>query len=181
MTRTSETPPPTSPDDGGTDTTLPADETGLAEYNAEVLDSQPGMREAFLAMLMEVPEPDDDAAARIVGTILGAETIEDLNKPWESDGMRDYFDQVLTVHEITRRPSDYQGGLGVYLGCICTVHSTGKREFVSCGSVSSVAQLVRAHALQLLPVSVIPVKAKKPTKRGYWPYHLEVRPGVGSA
>lgn len=151
--------------------------TGLAEYNAEVLESAPGMREAFLMMLAEVPTPDDDpsaAAASIIGTILAAENAAELDKPWDSDGMRDYFDQVVIVRRITKRPSDFTGGLGVYLGCDCYIESTGQEMFISCGGVSAVAQLVRAHTLGALPLAVIPVRAKKATKQGYWPYHLEV-------
>lgn len=156
-------------------------EQRLAEYNAEVLDSAPGVREAFMLMLMEVPEPDDDAAVKIVGAILGAERAEDLDKPWDSDGMRDFFEQRVTVHSITRRPSDYKGGLGVYLGCDCAIPRTGDKLFISCGSVSAVAQLVRAHALQAFPLTVIPTVAKKATPNGYWPYHLAiVREGDGS-
>ncbi len=149
----------------------------MAEYNAEVLDSRPGIREAFLMMLREVPERTDEAvdvAARIVGTILAAEKPEDVDRPWDSEGMRKYFDQVVIVNAISRRPSDYEGGLGVYLGCECVIERTGEETFVSCGSVSAVAELVRLYALGSLPVKVVPIKAKKATKNGYWPYHLEV-------
>ena len=149
-------------------------ERALAEYNAEVLDSQPGLREAFLAMLVDVPEPDDDAAVKIVRTILGAESLEELNEPWETDGMRERIGRTLIVNAITRRPSDFTDGLGVYLGCECTDPDTGDALFITCGSVSSVAQLVRAHTLRLFPVRLIPVRAKRPTKRGYWPYHLQM-------
>jgi len=152
----------------------PAQVTGLAEYNAEVLASKPALVQAFLGMLDGVPEPDGDAAANIVGAILGAETAADLDKPWDSDGMRELFDQVVIVESITKRPSDYTGGLGVYLGCQCLIEATGERKFVSCGGVSAVAQLVRAHTLGALPLAVIPVKAKKATTAGYWPYHLEI-------
>lgn len=150
------------------------EERALQEYNAEVLDSQPGLREVFLAQLMEVPEPDEDAAVKIVGTILGAETAEELDRPWDTDGMRTLYNRPLVVNSITRRPSDFRGGLGAYLGCDCTDPDTGERLFVTCGSVSSVAQLVRAHTLGLFPLTVVPVPAKRPTKMGYLPYHLEI-------
>ena len=150
--------------------------TGLAEYNAEVLAKYPGMVQAFMAMLQEVAQPsNEDATARIVGTILQAETVEELNKPWDSDGMRKHFGELIVVRAITRRPSDYTGGLGVYLGCEITWPGSGEESFLSCGSVSSVAQLVRAHAIKRLPLLVMPVKATRPTKLGYWPYHLDCR------
>jgi hypothetical protein len=152
-------------------------QAGLAQYNADVIARNPALLESFRAMLLEVPEPDDDAtdaAARIVQTILSAETAADLDKPWDSDGMAEYFDQVVIVEAITRRPSDFTGGLGVYLGCTCTIERSGERLFVTCGGVSAVAQLVRAHALGSLPLPVMPTRAKKATKAGYWPYHLAV-------
>lgn len=153
------------------------EEQALQEYNAEMLTSHPGLREAFLVMLEAVPEPDEDASARIVGSILEADQVEDLDKPWDSDGMRDLCDRQVLVRAITKRPSDFQGGLGVYLGCECTLPDDGTNLFVTCGSVSSVAQLVRAHTLEALPLLVIPRMAKKATKNGYWPYHLEIVKG----
>ena len=151
-----------------------SEETQLAEYNAEVLDSQPGIREAFMLMLVEVPEPADDAAASIVGAILNAGNVEDLDKPWDTEGMRDLVGQALTVHEITRRPSDFAQGLGVYLGCRVTVEAEAADMFVTTGSVSIVAQLVRAYTLGGLPLRVIPREAAKPTPKGYLPMHLEI-------
>lgn len=154
-----------------------AEERALQEYNAEILEAYAGLREAFMEMLAKVPEPDGDASAMasIIGTILQAETADDLDKPWDTDGMRKHFGQTLIVHSITKRPSDYEGGLGVYLGCMCDLTGDGVLEFVSCGSVASVVQLVRAHTLGMLPLIVVPTLAKKATPKGYWPYHLQVQ------
>ena len=151
-----------------------SDNQQLAEYNADVLDSQPALRQAFMMMLVEVPEPSDDAAASIVGAILAAEDVDDLDKPWDSEGMRPLAGRVIVVNEITRRPSDYADGLGVYLGCDCTLEATGEKLFVTTGSVSIVAQLVRAFTLGKLPLKVIPTEAKKPSANGYLPMHLEI-------
>lgn len=163
---------------------VPASERQLAQYNAEVLDATPGLKETFLLMVADVPEPGDDAAeatASMIGTILGAEDPEDLDKPFDSDGMRHKIGQVVTVNAITRRPSDYEGGLGVYLGCDCTTHPDGERLFISCGSAMCVAQLVRAHALKAFPLVVVPTSKDKPTKAGYKPYHFRVFPSAEAA
>ncbi len=151
-----------------------AEETQLAEYNADVLDSAPGIREAFMLMLADVPEPDDDAVVKIVGAILKAESVEDLDSPWDTAGMRSLVDRPLTVRSITKRPSDYENGMGVYLGCEVLDEMDGEELFVSSGSVSIVAQLVRAHTLKAFPLRVIPRNAKKPTPKGYLPMHLEL-------
>jgi hypothetical protein len=157
------------------------EETALAEYNAEVLDRQPGVREAFMTMLMAVPEPDDDAVVKIVSQILSAETVEDLDAAWNAEGMREYAGKVLQVMSITRRPSDYRDGLGVYLGCEAVVESTGEVMFITTGSVSIVAQLVRAYTLGALPLKVVPIEAERASANGYHPMHLEmVRKGAKS-
>lgn len=149
-------------------------ETALAVYNAEVLDSAPGVREAFMTMLAEVPDPPDDAVVRIVQQILTAEYVEDLDKPWDAEGMRDLVGRVLRVDAIHKMPSDYVKGLGTYLVCQVTVPETGEQLVVSTGSVSIVAQLVRAYTLGALPLAVVPHESEKPSKNGYRPMHLEV-------
>jgi hypothetical protein len=149
-------------------------QTALQEWNAEVLDSQPGLREAFLAMLELVPEPDGDATARIVASILGSQTVEDLDAPWTSEGMREYADVALRIKRIVKMPSDYQGGLGVYLVCYVDQPGIGEEFILSTGSVSIVAQLVRAHSLGALPLTIVPKIAAKPTRQGFYPMHLEL-------
>lgn len=149
-------------------------ETGLVEYNAWVLQQYPGGFEAFLAMLGAVPEPDDDAAARIVMEILDAQSIEDLDKPWDVEGMRDFDGTMLQVEGITKMPSDYKTGLGCYLVCRCTQPGIGEVFTLTTGSVSIVAQLVRAHTLNAFPLQVIPRQSERPTRKGYRPMHLEM-------
>lgn len=171
------TPPPQSPDDGGTDTT-PLDgeqpTTALQEWNAEVLDATPGLREVFLELLMAVPDPPDDATARIVGQILEAQSVEELDRPWDAEGMRDLRDTVVRVNSVHKMPSDYRKGLGTYLVCNCTDPASGEQFVLTTGSVSIVAQLVRAHALGGLPLEVVPKMAEKASKNGYFPMHLEL-------
>lgn len=150
------------------------EQTQLATYNAEVLRSRPGLETRFLKMLELVPEPPDDAVARIVEQILSAETPEELNKPWDSDGMRDLDGQVLTIHDMHKLPSDYRGGLGVYLSCRCTLHSTGETKQLSTGSVNAVSQLVSLYVMKGLPRTVMVRRAERQSRNGYWPYHLEV-------
>lgn len=176
MTRqaTTHDPAPAAPD-GLEAAGEPVDQqTGLVEYNAWVLQQYPGGYEAFLMMLAEVPEPDDDAAARIVMEVLGAQSVEDLDKPWDVEGMRDYDGTMLQVQSITKMPSDYKTGLGCYLVCRCSQPELGEVFTLTTGSVSIVAQLVRAHTLNAFPLEVIPRQSEKPTKKGYRPMHLEL-------
>lgn len=148
--------------------------TGLQEYNASVLAQTPGAREAFVGMLELVPDPEGDAVGRIVMQIMGATDVEELDRPWDADGMRDYEGSVLRVKSIHKMESDYEGGLGIYLVCFCDQPGIGEEFVVTTGSVSCVAQLVRAHVAGWLPLEVVPRKAAKATKLGYWPMHLEL-------
>lgn len=150
------------------------DTQALVEYNAWSLEQHPGAREAFMAMLEAVPEPDDDAAARIVMEIMQAQSIEDLDKPWDVEGMRDYDGTVLQVQSIAKMPSDYKTGLGCYLVCKCTQPGVGEVFTLTTGSVSIVAQLVRAHTLEAFPLEVVPRQSERPTRKGYRPMHLEL-------
>jgi hypothetical protein len=144
----------------------------LELYNAQVLQTVPGLQEQFLAMLQDVPEPDDDATARIVASILGAETAEELDAAWDAEGMRDRTDEVVIVKAVHKLPSTYTGGLGVFLVCRCESPGIGEEFILTTGSVSIVAQLVKAHIRGWLPLTVIPRKAE--SRNGYWPMHLEL-------
>lgn len=148
--------------------------TALQEWNAEVLDATPGLRQVFLAMLMEVPDPPDDATARIVAQILEAGSVEELDRPWDAEGMRELANTVIRVESVHKMPSDYANGLGTYLVCHCVQPELGEKFVLTTGSVSIVAQLVRAHAQGWLPLDVVPRMAEKPSKNGYFPMHLEL-------
>src|SRR5215472_6162415 len=145
-------------------TEAPGETTALVEYNIWALQQYPGAMEQFKAMLVGVPEPDDDAAARIVMQIMSAQSVSDLDKPWDVEGMRDHDGTMLTIHGITKMPSDYATGLGVYLVCDCSEPGIGERFVLTTGSVSIVAQLVKAHQLDAFPLEVVPRKAERPTK-----------------
>lgn len=150
------------------------DTMALVEYNVWTLQQYPGAVEQFKAMLEFVPEPDDDAAARIVMQIMGATGVEDLDKPWDVEGMRDYEGTAMVVHGITKMPSDYNTGLGVYLVCRVSQPGIGEEFVLTTGSVSIVAQLVKAYQLDAFPLEVVPRESEKPTRKGYRPMHLEM-------
>ena len=144
----------------------------LELYNAEVLATVPGLKEAFLAMLQQVPDPDDDATARIVAAILGAKTAEDLDAAWDAEGMRQWADTAVRVKAVHKLPSTYTGGLGVFLVCRCELPEVGEEFILTTGSVSIVAQLVKAHTHGWLPITVVPRKSE--SRSGYFPMHLEL-------
>jgi hypothetical protein len=172
MTRTTDTPQAATVPEPAADGVSEARATALELYNAEVLATMPGLQEQFVAMLQLVPEPDDDATARIVASILGAETAEELDAAWDAEGMRDMVDQMLIVKAVHKLPSTYTGGLGVFLVCRCEMPGLGEEMILTTGSVSIVAQLVKAHTAGWLPITVVPRKAE--SRNGYFPMHLEL-------
>lgn len=158
------------------DLEAPADQqsTQLAEWNQEQLRSVPGLYEVFMKQLEEVPESGDDATARIVAQILAAETPDQIDAAWNAEGMRDWVDMVVQINSIKRMPSDFTAGLGWFLVCNVTALGSGEEFVLTTGSVSIVAQLVRLHTINALPIQVVPRKAAKPSKNGYFPMHLEL-------
>lgn len=134
-----------------------------------------GLLNQFAAMVVGIPEADDsEAYEAIVTQLLNADGVDALNAPWNSDAAEHLNGHRLRIESITRRPSDYSEGLGQFLVCKGIDMGTGEPFVLSTGSVSIVAQLVRAHYLKAFPVIAELVIADKPTKKGYRPQHLNV-------
>lgn len=146
----------------------------LIEYNTEILAARPGLLDIVMPMLEAVPEPDGDATARIIEQIATAMSAGDLDAPWNAESMRDSLDVPVTITAVHKMPSDFVGGFGIYLVCQCVDNVEGIAYVLSTGSVQIVAQLARAHVLDLFPLEVIPRRSAKPTKNGFYPMHLEM-------
>lgn len=148
-------------------------------------DSQPGKEVAtvvspgtlalFAQMAVNIPEANDDEAyEEIVLTLLGAEGLDGLNAPWDTDASEKLSGKRLKIEEITRRPSDFAGGLGMYLVCKGIVLDNGEKFTWSTGSVAIVAQLARAHFLNAFPVIAELIIAETTTAKGYRPQHMKI-------
>lgn len=148
-------------------------------------DTQPGTEVAkavsdgtmalFAQMAVAIPEAsDEEAYESIVLQLLGADGLDALNAPWDTEKAAKFTGHRLRIEEMTRRPSDYEGGLGIYIVIKGTDLGTGEKFVLTIGSVSVVAQLARIHHLNALPAVVELVVAEKPTSKGYRPMHLKV-------
>ncbi len=128
------------------------------------------------SMLMAVPEAggDESGYEGILAAIAVAQDPTELDAPWRSEGLQRYRDTPLVITGIRRMPSDYTTGLGWYLMLEAVVKDTGEKVATSVGSLGVVAQLVRAYNLDALPLTVTPRRSKKPSRRGYYAWHLEV-------
>ena len=130
--------------------------------------------EAYEAMIANVPEATGDGVERILEQIAAAERPEDLDRPWRTDGLAEFADQPLMVRSIRKLPSDFEGGLPWFLVVEAATVATGDLITLTTGAVSVVAQLVRAWSLGAFPLVVIPRRSPRPSRAGYFAWHLEM-------
>lgn len=121
-----------------------------------------------------LPEPDDDVMARIAAQVLAAETPDDLDTPWSQEGMREFFHVPLRVWSVRWADSEYEEGPPIFIIVEADRMDTGEPIVTTCGAEAVMAQLIKAHMAGWLPLDVKPTPARKPTKSGNMPYHLEV-------
>lgn len=129
------------------------------------------------AILEQLPMQDEGDATGILSQIINAESVEDLDSPWQSAGMGKYNGYALEITSIKRMESDYEGGLGWYLLCEGTVMENGEYKAFSTSAVAAMAQLLIAWARGYFPYRVYVRIATKPTKKGFYPLHLETYRG----
>src|SRR6185312_4716543 len=129
------------------------------------------------AILNELPMQGEGDATGILAQIINAETVEDLDSPWQSAGMGKYIGYAIEITSIKRVESDFPGGLGWYLLCEGTVMETGEYRAFSTSAVAVMAQLLVAWHRGFFPYQVYVRIATKPTKKGFYPIHLELYRG----
>lgn len=128
----------------------------------------------FAAFVEAIPEADDtDGGLQIAGRILDAQSPEQLNAIAELPDGRDVAGRILVVHSVSRRKSDYDGGLGWYLDVESVDASTGELVRFQTGATSVVAALAKAHHEGWLPLKV-QIEAGHTTKAGFTPLNLHV-------
>lgn len=139
--------------------------------NAETINTY------LTAILETVPTQDEGDVTGILAQIINSDSVEDLDSPWQSAGMGKYNGYALEITSIKRMESDYEGGLGWYLLCEGSVMQTGEFKAFSTSAVACMAQLLVAWARGYFPYQVYVRIATKPTKKGYYPVHLETYRG----
>ena len=135
----------------------------------------------FAQMAAGIPEADDsEAYESIITQLLTADTVDQLNAPWDTDAAEKLAGHQIRIDELTRRPSDFQGGLGMYLVCKGVDQGTGERVVVTTGAVSVVAQLARAYFVGGLPIIATWVIGDPSPQTGRRPQHLQIVALAGS-
>lgn len=128
----------------------------------------------FEGYLAAVPDAEGAGYESILAQIDQAQSITDLDAPWRTSGLEAYKDRQLVVRGIRKMPSDFAGGLMWFLVVDAVEKVTGERVTFTTGAIGVVAQLVKAHALDAFPLTVVPKQSERVTRSGYHVWHLEV-------
>lgn len=126
------------------------------------------------SLLATVPDAEDQGGGQdgILAQLAGAQSPEDLDKPWQARDFESLLGATVVVYGIAKRPADYQGGLSHYLVVDLADQSTGERMTVTTGSVNIVGQLVVAYAKGWLPIQARVEQSQKATRNGFFPLRL---------
>lgn len=142
------------------------------QQQGEVAEFPKELVAQFVRMATLVPSEDGSGMERIVEQLLSAESWEELSDPWEASNAEKLRGKRLRVDSIMRRPSQYRGGLGIFLVVKGVDLGTGEAIVWTTSSQAVIAQLVRAYAKKWIPCVCEMVIADRPTEAGYYPHHL---------
>lgn len=134
--------------------------------------------QTFLTFAQGIPDAEEGAGLdNIVSQILTGDTADDLDSAWQSTGGEKLIGKPMSITGVTKRPSDFGEGLGIYLVVAAILAETGESVTFTTGSVSIVAQLAKAYAGGMLPLDCRIVQSERPSARGYYAQHLEILRG----
>jgi hypothetical protein len=129
------------------------------------------------AILDRVPDQDEGDVTGIIAQIINAEDSDGLDSPWQSAGMKKFRNHAVRIDSIKKLESEFAEGLPFYLLCEGVVLETGEYQALTTSSVQIMAQILVAWDKGLWPLTVYPRVATKPTKKGFYPMHLEIYRG----
>lgn len=150
--------------------------TGVAKpTSGGALDVLPAaLVQQFSEMATMVPDTESDGGASLLESILNAVSVEDLDKPFAEKDQDHLIGMDQVVESISKSGSDFADGLGVFLVVKAVVEDTAETITWTTGSMSVVAQLVRAYALDAFPLRCKLRRSDKPTKSGFYPLNLVI-------
>lgn len=140
----------------------------------ELSELPPALLKRFADMAVLIPEGGGDGAARLLEAILNVGNPDDLDAAWRTKDTERLAGEHLMIESAERSSSDFSDGLGVFLIVHAVKVDTGEEIVFTTGSISIVAQIARAYALDALPLSCMIKRAEQPSKNGYYPQHLEM-------
>lgn len=138
------------------------------------LEARQTINRLILEKLETVEGRSEQAGLEMFMQILNATTLDELDRPWNGNGMGDFIDKRIRIDAIRQEPSSFKDGPGVFLIASGMEYGSGQVISFMTSSVYEMAQLLVAHTGGMLPADFIPRVAVKPTENGYYPRHLEV-------
>lgn len=153
------------------DADLPEDE----QQSAEVATiSDPGLLAQFAEMAAALPAEPGGGTEDILKRILGARTWDELDRPWRTDSIKDILGKQLRLVSVQRRPSTYDGGIGLFCIVKATDPKTGEEHVKTTSSVAVIGQLCWLYFHNASAILFEWCQAVRPTERGYYPQHLKI-------
>lgn len=139
---------------------------------ATIIDQK--LLEQFAEMAVMIPADLGGGTEDILRKILSAKTWDQIDEPWRSTSVDDILTKRLRVTKVTRRPSTFEGGLGMFLIVHLTDIKGGKEYVKSTGSVAVVGQFAALYAMGAKDIIIEWCKAKRPSESGYFPQHIVI-------
>lgn len=127
-------------------------------------------------MLAAVPVDDEGGNQRIAEQLLSGDGLFDLNNPWESSSGRTLAGKTIRIETLRAVESQYPHGLRAFLVVQGIDSQTGDEVVMTTSALAVVIQLARANFEHWLPAWAEVVVSARPTKRGFYPYHLRFVP-----
>lgn len=121
-----------------------------------------------------IPAELDGGTEDILRKVLSATTWAQIDEPWRTTDVDDIVNKPMRVVKVTRRPSTFEGGLGVFLIVKLKDARDGKEYVKTTGSIAVVGQLAQLYFLKATAITIKWCKAKRPTEQGFYPQHLEI-------
>lgn len=154
-----------------TETQAPTQDTAADDHAPALARDAVAPFESYMAA---VPDAEGGGYESILAQIDQATDAHGLDAPWRTSGLSAYKDRQLRVTGLRKMPSEYEGGMPWFLVVDADELATGERVTFTTGAIGPVAQLVKAYALGLLPLVVVPKESERQTARGYTVWRLEV-------
>ena len=139
---------------------------------ATIIDQK--LLEQFAEMAVMIPAEMDGGTEEILRKVLSAKSWSEIDEPWRSTQIDDILGKRMRVVKVTRRPSTFAGGLGMFLIVRLKDIRDGKEYVKATGSIAVVGQFAALYAMGATAITIEWCKAPRPTERGYFPQHIVI-------
>lgn len=161
-----------------TDLTDPVAETPSAEVEVigrnEIETVKAETLERFFASAMADSDMDPATIQNdIMAQVLSSNTADEVLTNLEATGLREHLERPFLLRGFRFNKGDFEEGNPFYALLDVVWEDTGEADIVSCGAKKIVAQVFRLAQLGSLPITLVCLQSKKPTKAGFWPLRLE--------